>query len=179
MGVARPRVGVAVLTTGDRMPELRALLDSVAAQDEPAARIVVVGNGCALPGLPDGVVGVELAENLGVSGGRNVAWRRLREYGDVDVLVDLDDDGLLVDTDVVRRTADLYETRPGARLGIVGFRIADEAGGTQRRHVPRLRAADPSGGAWSRRSSAAPTPCRWRCWNRRAAGRTRSSSPTS
>lgn len=143
MGVARPRVGVAVLTMGDRMPELRALLDSVAAQDEPAARIVVVGNGCALPGLPDGVVGVELAENLGVSGGRNVAWRRLREFGDVDVLVDLDDDGLLVDTDVVRRTADLYETRPGARLGIVGFRIADEAGGTQRRHVPRLRAADP------------------------------------
>ncbi|MEU5064705.1 glycosyltransferase [Streptomyces virginiae] len=151
MGVARPRVGVAVLTMGDRMPELLALLDSVARQDEPAARIVVVGNGCALPGLPDGVVGVELTQNLGVSGGRNVAWQRLREFGDVDVLVDLDDDGLLVDADVVRRTADLYETgtgvgagrRGGARLGIVGFRIADETGRTQRRHVPRLRAADP------------------------------------
>lgn len=141
MGVTRPRVGVAVLTMGDRMPELRALLDSVAKQDEPAARIVVVGNGCALPGLPDGVVGVELAENLGVSGGRNVAWRRLREFGDVDVLVDLDDDGLLVDADVVRRIADLHAAHD--RLGIVSFRIADETGETQRRHIPRLRAKDP------------------------------------
>ncbi|MFE1415563.1 glycosyltransferase family 2 protein [Streptomyces sp. NPDC058746] len=142
MGVTRPRVGVAVLTMGDRMPELRALLDSVAKQDEAAVRIVVVGNGCALPGLPDGVVGVELDENLGVSGGRNVAWRRLREFGDVDVLVDLDDDGLLVDAGVVRRIADLYEAGAG-HLGIVSFRIADETGETQRRHIPRLRAKDP------------------------------------
>ncbi|MFF3621019.1 glycosyltransferase family 2 protein [Streptomyces sp. NPDC002467] len=142
MGVTRPRVGVAVLTRGDRMPELRALLDSVAKQDEAAVRIVVVGNGCALPGLPEGVVGVELDENLGVAGGRNVAWRRLREFGDVDVLVDLDDDGLLVDAGVVRRIADLYEAGAG-RLGIVSFRIADERGETQRRHIPRLRAKDP------------------------------------
>ncbi|MFD9727163.1 glycosyltransferase family 2 protein [Streptomyces sp. NPDC059072] len=142
MGVTRPHVGVAVLTMGDRMPELRALLDSVAKQDEAAVRIVVVGNGCTLPGLPDGVVGVELAENLGVSGGRNVAWRRLREFGGIDVLVDLDDDGLLVDAGVVRRIADLYEAGVG-RLGIVSFRIADERGETQRRHIPRLRAKDP------------------------------------
>ncbi|MER6393178.1 glycosyltransferase family 2 protein [Streptomyces sp. NPDC001523] len=141
MVVARPRVGVAVLTMGDRMPELLALLDSVAKQDEPAVRVVVVGNGTALPGLPEGVCGVELAENLGVSGGRNVAWRRLRDFGDVDVLVDLDDDGLLIEADVVRRIADLYEA--DRRLGIVSFRIADESGHTQRRHVPRLRADDP------------------------------------
>ncbi|MGW4027810.1 glycosyltransferase family 2 protein [Streptomyces sp. NPDC004838] len=141
MDVTRPRVGVAVLTMGDRMPELLALLDSVAKQDEPAARVVVVGNGTALAGLPDGVTAVELAENLGVSGGRNVAWRRLREFGDVDVLVDLDDDGLLIEAEVLRRIADLYEA--DTRLGIVGFRIADETGTTQRRHVPRLRAEDP------------------------------------
>ncbi|MFD9304217.1 glycosyltransferase family 2 protein [Streptomyces sp. NPDC060048] len=123
------------------MPELRALLDSVAGQDEPAAHVVVVGNGCALAGLPDGVTAVELEENLGVSGGRNVAWRELRECGDVDVLLDLDDDGLLVAPDVIRRIADLYA---GAdRLGIVSFRIADENGETQRRHVPRLGAKDP------------------------------------
>lgn len=139
--VTRPRVGVAVLTMGDRMPELLALLASVAKQDEPAARVVVVGNGTALPGLPDGVTGVELVENLGVSGGRNVAWHRLREFGDVDVLVDLDDDGLLIEPDVVRRIADLYAA--DRRLGIVSFRIADETGDTQRRHVPRLRAGDP------------------------------------
>jgi GT2 family glycosyltransferase len=84
---------------------------------------------------------VELGENLGVSGGRNVAMDRLREFGDVDVLVDLDDDGLLVDADVVRRIADLYADDP--ELGIVSFRIADEHGETQRRHVPRLRSKDP------------------------------------
>ncbi|MFB7176561.1 glycosyltransferase family 2 protein [Streptomyces sp. NPDC056257] len=139
--MSRPRVGVAVLTMGDRMPALRALLDSVAEQDEPAAAVVVVGNGCALADLPPGVTGVELAENLGVSGGRNVAWRTLRELGGIDVLVDLDDDGLLVDADVIRTIADLYEA--DGRLGIVGFRIADETGETQRRHVPRLKAKDP------------------------------------
>ncbi|WSK92559.1 glycosyltransferase family 2 protein (plasmid) [Streptomyces sp. NBC_01278] len=139
--MVRPRVGVAVLTMGDRMPALLALLASVAEQDEPAARVVVVGNGTALQGLPEGVTGVELEENLGVSGGRNVAWHRLRDFGDVDVLVDLDDDGLLIETDVFRRIADLYAA--DRRLGIVSFRIADETGRTQRRHVPRLRAGDP------------------------------------
>lgn len=126
---------------GSRPAELRALLESVVRQDEPAVRVVVVGNGTGSPPeLPAWVTGVELAENRGVSGGRNVALDKLREYGDVDVLVDLDDDGLLVDTDVFRRVADLYETDP--KLGIVSFRIADETGRTQRRHVPRLRAKD-------------------------------------
>ncbi|WP_371619850.1 glycosyltransferase family 2 protein [Streptomyces sp. NBC_00454] len=123
------------------MPELLALLASVAEQDEPATRVVVVGNGTALPGLPQDVIAVELEENLGVSGGRNVAWHRLRESGDVDVLVDLDDDGLLIEADVFRRIADLYEA--DRRLGIVSFRIADERGDTQRRHLPRLGAGDP------------------------------------
>ncbi|MFF3606535.1 glycosyltransferase family 2 protein [Streptomyces sp. NPDC002463] len=140
--MARPRVGVAVLTMGTRPAELRALLDAVAGQDEPAARIVVVGNGTgSLPALPDGVTGVELPENRGVSGGRNVAIETLRSFGDVDIVVDLDDDGLLVDTDVFRRLADLYDGDP--TLGVVSFRIADETGETQRRHIPRLGAKDP------------------------------------
>ncbi|MFG2143986.1 glycosyltransferase family 2 protein [Streptomyces sp. NPDC048696] len=139
--MTRPRVGVAVLTMGNRPAELATLLDSVAKQDEAAVRVVVVGNGSPLPDLPDWVTAVELDENLGVSGGRNVAMDRLRAFGDVDVLVDLDDDGLLVDADVFRRIADLYEQDP--HLGIVSFRIADETGETQRRHVPRLRSSDP------------------------------------
>jgi GT2 family glycosyltransferase len=129
---------------GTRPVELRALLDSVAKQREPAHRIVVIGNGAPLPGLPEGVVGIELDTNLGVSGGRNVAIRALRDAGDVDVLVDLDDDGLLIEADVISRVADLYEADP--RLGIVSFRIADETGFTQRRHVPRLRVDDPMRG---------------------------------
>ncbi|MFC8898812.1 glycosyltransferase family 2 protein [Streptomyces cinereoruber] len=140
--MARPRIGVAVLTMGTRPTELRTLLDAVADQDEPAARIVVVGNGTGtLPELPEGVAGVELPENRGVTGGRNVALDTLRSFGDVDVVVDLDDDGLLVDRDVFRRLADLYEGDPA--LGVVSFRIADETGETQRRHVPRLGAKDP------------------------------------
>ncbi|GAA3733481.1 glycosyltransferase [Streptomyces tremellae] len=137
-------MGVAVLTMGTRPAELRALLDSVAKQREPARRTVVVGNGAPLPELPEGVIGVELPENLGVAGGRNVAIEELRKAGDVDVLVDLDDDGLLIDADVVSRVADLYETHP--KLGVVSFRIADETGFTARRHVPRLRADDPMRG---------------------------------
>jgi GT2 family glycosyltransferase len=126
---------------GTRPAELSELLESVAAQDTPAARVVVVGNGSPLPPLPEWVTGVELPENLGVSEGRNVALARLREFGDVDVVVDLDDDGLLISPDVFTRLAGLYSA--DERLGIVSFRIADERGRTQRRHVPRLCAADP------------------------------------
>ncbi|GGP90036.1 glycosyltransferase family 2 protein [Streptomyces roseolilacinus] len=139
-----PRVGVAILTMGTRPAELAELLESVAGQDTPATRVVVVGNGSPLPSLPDEVTGIELPENLGISGGRNVALARLREFGDVDVVVNLDDDGLLISPDVFTRLTRLFAADP--RLGIVGFRIADERGRTQRRHVPRLRAADPMRG---------------------------------
>ncbi|MEU7639544.1 MULTISPECIES: glycosyltransferase family 2 protein [unclassified Streptomyces] len=138
------RVGVAILTMGNRPAELQDLLDSVAKQDLPATHIVVVGNGSPLPPLPEGVTGVSLSENLGVSGGRNVALDELRKLGDLDVVVDLDDDGLLISTDVFSRLAELYEQDP--KLGIVSFRIADELGRTQRRHVPRLRVGDPQQG---------------------------------
>ncbi len=60
------------------------------------------------------------------------------------MVVDLDDDGLLISRDVFTRLAGLYAA--DERLGVVGFRIADERGRTQRRHVPRLRAADPMRG---------------------------------
>ncbi|QHC21227.1 glycosyltransferase family 2 protein [Streptomyces sp. GS7] len=138
------RVGVAILTMGNRPAELQELLDSVAKQDLPATHIVVVGNGSPLPPLPDGVTGLSLSENLGVSGGRNVALDELRKLGELDVVVDLDDDGLLISPDVFSRLAELYERDP--QLGVVSFRIADERGRTQRRHVPRLRVGDPQRG---------------------------------
>jgi GT2 family glycosyltransferase len=141
------RIAVAVVTMGNRPAEIDALLTSVAKQDLAPSRIVVIGNGCPLPefaerlGLPGEVTCVEEEENLGCPGGRNVALARLREFGDVDVVVELDDDGLLIDADVLRRVRDLYAADPA--LGIVGFRIADEHGETQQRHVPRVGAADP------------------------------------
>ncbi|MGW1143500.1 glycosyltransferase family 2 protein [Streptomyces sp. NPDC002454] len=142
--MGHPRMGIAILTMGNRPVELRALLDSVARQDLAPTRVVVVGNGAPLPELPEHVHGVELEENLGVTGGRNVAIAELRRFGDVDVVVDLDDDGLLVETDVLSRLAALHAADD--RLGVVAFRIADEHGETARRHVPRLRASDPMRG---------------------------------
>ncbi|QDQ11243.1 glycosyltransferase family 2 protein [Streptomyces spectabilis] len=142
--MSEPRLGVAIVTMGNRPKDVDALLESVAKQDVPPTRVVIVGNGTELPDFPaypGEVTTIALDENLGCPGGRNVALRRLREFGDVDVAVELDDDGLLVDPDVFRTVRRLFAEDP--RLGVVGFRIADEHGETQRRHVPRLRAKDP------------------------------------
>ncbi|MDH6626503.1 GT2 family glycosyltransferase [Streptomyces sp. LBL] len=147
-----PRVAVAVVTMGNRPEEVDALLESVAKQDLTPVRIVIVGNGCRLPefagriALSCEVTAIDVEENLGCPGGRNVALARLREFGDVDVVVELDDDGLLVEPDVLRRAAELFAADP--RLGIVGFRIADEHGQTQQRHVPRVGSSDPLRGGY-------------------------------
>ncbi len=107
-------------------PSSGALLASVAAQEGDPATVVVLGQGVKLPPLPDGVHGVELPENLGIPGGRNagVAW--LREQGGVDVVLVMDDDGLLPRTDTFRLVRQAFATRP--RLGVAGFRIADDTG---------------------------------------------------
>lgn len=147
-----PRIAVAVVTMGNRPDETDALLRSVAKQDIAPARIVIVGNGCRLPefaerlSLPGEVTTLEVEENLGCPGGRNVALARLRDFGDIDVVVELDDDGLLVDPDVLRRVQELFAA--DERLGIIGFRIADENGETQQRHVPRVGASDPLRGGY-------------------------------
>ncbi|MGW3179166.1 glycosyltransferase family 2 protein [Kitasatospora sp. NPDC001119] len=140
MGVT---LGVVVLMMGNRPAELTALLDSVRAQDggSDGVRTVVLGQGVELPELPDWVDPVELPENLGIPGGRNAGVERLRELGGTDVLVVLDDDGLLPRADTFRLVREAFEQDP--QLGIVSFRIADETGFTQRRHVPRLGASDP------------------------------------
>ncbi|MEZ0088872.1 glycosyltransferase family 2 protein [Streptacidiphilus sp. EB129] len=136
-------LGAVVLTQGTRPAELRALLDSVAAQHGPAVEVVVVANGVPVPELPQGVRGVETTANLGIPGGRNVGIEAFGpDAADVDVVLFLDDDGLLPqagDAELVRAAFAADRS-----LGIVSFRIADpDTGVTQRRHVPRLRAADP------------------------------------
>lgn len=137
------RLGAVIITMGNRPEELKALLDSVARQDGPPVEVAVVGQGVKLTGLPEGVRAVELPENLGIPGGRNVGIEAFGPGGrEVDALLFLDDDGLLERTDTAELCRQAFTEDP--ELGIVSFRIADpDTGETQRRHVPRLRAADP------------------------------------
>ncbi|MGW6208319.1 glycosyltransferase family 2 protein [Streptomyces sp. NPDC055089] len=137
------KLGAVIITMGNRPAELRALLDSVAKQDGDRIEVVVVGNGSAVPDVPAGVRTVELPENLGIPGGRNVGIEAFGPSGaDVDALLFLDDDGHLPLTDTAELCRQAFEADP--KLGIISFRIADpDTGETQRRHVPRLRAADP------------------------------------
>lgn len=137
------KLGAVIITMGNRPDELRALLDSVTAQHGDRIEVVVVGNGAPVPDVPAGVRTVELPENLGIPGGRNVGIEAFGPSGaDVDALLFLDDDGLLPNRDTAELCRQAFTADP--ELGIVTFRIADpDTGATQRRHVPRLRAADP------------------------------------
>ena len=140
------RVGAVILTMGNRPRELRALLESVARQEGAPIEVVVVGNGAPLPELA--VPGVELRtvelpENVGIPAGRNVGIEAFGPAGsEVDILLFLDDDGLLPNRDTAEKVRQAFAADP--QLGIISFRIADpDTGLTQRRHVPRLRASDP------------------------------------
>lgn len=136
-----PRLGVVIVTMGTRPQELRDLLASVEKQDAPAARVVLVGNATPLTDVTADVTKIPLEANLGCPGGRNVGLKTLRESGEVDVVIELDDDGLLIADDVFRKVQQMFAADP--KLGIIGFRVADEHGHTERRWVPRLRADDP------------------------------------
>lgn len=58
---------------------------------------------------------VEPPENLGIPGGRNEGVRALREAHAADLVVVLDDDGLLPRTDTLRLVSDAFAENP--RLG--------------------------------------------------------------
>ncbi|WNI18674.1 glycosyltransferase family 2 protein [Actinacidiphila sp. ITFR-21] len=137
------KLGAVIITMGTRPAELQDLLDSVAKQQGPEVEVAVVGNGSPLPPLPEGVRTVELAENLGIPGGRNVGVGLFGPGGaEVEAVLFLDDDGLLASDDIAEQVRSAFEDDP--RLGIISFRIVDPATGvTQRRHVPRLGDSDP------------------------------------
>lgn len=133
------RVGAVVLTLGDRPTELTALLDSVANQYGPPIEVVLVVNGGKTPAdLPDFVRVIELDSNVGIPAGRNVGAEAL----DCDVVMFLDDDGLIRDPGIANRLRSAFAHNPD--LGIVTFRIVDPVTKTtQRRHVPRLGSGAP------------------------------------
>ncbi len=137
------KVGCVVLTTGARPVELAAAVESARHQRGVDVEVVVVWNapvGGPRPEVP-GTRLVAPGENLGIPAGRNLGVDHLGS--DRELVLFLDDDGMLVGDAVLARAAQLFAADP--RLGAVSLRIADPVTGeTQRRHVPRLRVGDPT-----------------------------------
>jgi len=132
-------VGVVVLSMGNRPAELGRALRSVLRQRAVSSDVLVVGNGWEPTGLPDGVRGLALADNVGIPEGRNIGARAVEG----EVLLFLDDDLELTDETMVRDVVSRF--RADASLGILQPRAVDPTdGGTARRHVPRLRTAEPT-----------------------------------
>lgn len=110
------RLGAVIITMGNRPDELKALLDSVARQEGDPVEVVVVGQGVQVTGLPEGVRSIDLPENLGIPGGRNVGIEAFGPGGrDVDALLFLDDDGLLERTDTAELSPAGVRRGPRAR----------------------------------------------------------------
>jgi GT2 family glycosyltransferase len=130
--------GVIVLTQGRRPDDLRRAIASVLIQDGVVADIVVVGNGWVPTGLPPGVRGLALPENLGIPAGRNAGVPLVEG----DLLFFLDDDASLPSPDTLSQVADRFDQNPS--LGLLQPRVADPQGlPSPRRWTPRLRVGDP------------------------------------
>lgn len=135
----QPRWGCVVLTQGRRPDELAAGIASLLAQHGVQTDIVVVGNGWQPNGLPDGVRGVGLEDNLGIPAGRNAGVTHVRG----EHLFFLDDDAALSAPDTLLRLSERFAAQPD--VGLVQPRVLDPDGQpAPRRWTPRLRAGDPS-----------------------------------
>ena len=103
-----------------------------------AADILVVGNGWAPDGLPDGVRTLPLAADEGIPAGRNAGVPHVAG----DLLFFLDDDASLAAPDALARLAARFAAEPG--LGAVQLRVEPRDGGPHARDwVPRLRVGRP------------------------------------
>lgn len=142
-GAAAPRVlptvGVVVLTQGTRPAELGRALASVLAQRDVVVDIVCVGNGWEPVGLPHGVRGLGLPENIGIPAGRNAG---VAETGG-DFLFFLDDDEYVESETFLADALALFRADP--TLGVLQPRVRTiDDSPAPRRWVPRLRKGDPA-----------------------------------
>ncbi|MFI7588593.1 glycosyltransferase family 2 protein [Spongisporangium articulatum] len=133
------RFGVVVLTQGKRPDDLHRALESLLAQRGVEIDAVVVGNGWEPTGLPPGVRGLGLPENLGIPAGRNAGVPHVRG----ELLFFLDDDASLPTPDTLARLAAKFAA--DSSLGLIQPRV-EAADGTPapRRWTPRLRVGDPA-----------------------------------
>lgn len=124
---------------GNRPVELKQALADLTKQQGVDLDVLVVGNGWRPSGLPDGVRGHHLPENVGIPEGRNVGAREVRG----DYLFFFDDDASIQEPDVLARLVAAIETRSNAALcqPRLSDPVTDRA---PRRWVPRLKVR-PSG----------------------------------
>lgn len=132
--------GVVILTMGRRPSELARGLDSVLRQRAVDLDVVVVGNGWAPVGLPDGIRRVHLPDNLGIPAGRNAGVG----YVSGEFILFLDDDSWLLDPDFLNQMARRLRDDPG--IGMIQPRIVDpeRRGQEPARWIPRIRKGDPA-----------------------------------
>jgi len=132
------RIGVVSLTQGKRPDDLARGIASLQAQQGVELDIIVVGNGWEPTGLPDGVRGLHLADNLGIPAGRN----RGVEHVTGDWIFFLDDDASIpsptfLNDAVARMVAD-------PTIGLLQPRVEDAEGKENPgRWIPRIRKGDP------------------------------------
>jgi GT2 family glycosyltransferase len=126
-----------VLTQGRRPAELHRAIESLVAQQGVELDLVVVGNGWAPTGLPDGVRAVEREVDTGIPAGRNFGV----PHTEGELVFFLDDDAQVAEPDGLRRLAEKFARDP--RLGMAQLRVdATDGGAPAREWVPRLRAGD-------------------------------------
>ena len=124
---------------GRRPDDLAAGLASLAAQIGVVLDVVVVGNGWDPTGLPAGVRGLHLTENLGIPAGRN----RGAEAVTGEYIFFLDDDASLPSPTFLADAIAKIQADPG--IGLLQPRVVDATGkANPRRWIPRLRKGDPA-----------------------------------
>ncbi|GAB3578518.1 glycosyltransferase family 2 protein [Calidifontibacter terrae] len=132
-----PRVGVVLLSMGDRPAELATALASLHTQQGVELDVVLVGNGWKPTGLPDWVRTIHEPENLGIPQGRNVGAAEARG----DYLYFYDDDASLPSPDVLRRLVEVIDV--DARIAVAQPRGLDPDGKpAPRRWTPRFDVTD-------------------------------------
>ncbi|MGO2030760.1 glycosyltransferase family 2 protein [Glutamicibacter ardleyensis] len=129
-----PRIGVVVLTMGNRPIELKRALDSLLAQKSVQIDAVVVGNGWDPTDIPSPIRTHFLPENLGIPAGRNAGVSHVQG----EFLCFLDDDSWFLDEDFLITAVERFKRYP--KMGLLQPRITDPKSleNDPTRWIPRL-----------------------------------------
>ncbi len=99
---------------------------------------MVVGNGWEPKGLPEGVRGLGLPENVGIPAGRNAGVAATT----APMIFFLDDDAWLPEKDTLLRVSQMFAENP--RFGLIQPRVTDpDSDADPTRWIPRMHKGDP------------------------------------